>query len=75
MVVGPPQFLDRGAYDAGRVRHGVDRLGPEDILAPTIPEGLGGALVPDNLQLENVVEYYRSTAPIYAEAFALLRPS
>ncbi len=64
-----PDLLDRGVYDAWRSRTGR-YLEPEHILAPKKPLGLGGAMQLDNFQDEEILTYYRTTAPIYARAFA-----
>lgn len=63
-----PRFVDRSVYD-GWVRAG-GRLDRDEILAIVRPLSLGGAMVDDNFQIENVVRYYETTAPIYAKAFA-----
>jgi hypothetical protein len=66
-------FLDDRAYGTWRRENGIARLGLEDVLGLKMPAFLGGELVAENLQLDGIVDYYRTTAPIYAEAFALLR--
>jgi hypothetical protein len=70
-----PTFLDDRAYQQWRKLNGVGevRLDFDQVLGIKVPRALGGALAPDNLQLEDIVTYYRTTAPIYAEAFARLR--
>jgi hypothetical protein len=42
------------------------------VLGIKVPKGLGGKLELDNLQLDGIVDYYQSTGPIYAKAFAKL---
>lgn len=65
-------FLDDRAYRAWLDQHQVERLEPQDALGIKVPKSLGGELVADNLQLEDIVSYYQTTAPIYAKAFAQL---
>jgi hypothetical protein len=68
-------FHDDGAYRAWMAEHGVRRLRFDDVLGIKVPRALGGELIPDNLQLDGIVEYYESTGPIYAKALAgLPRP-
>jgi hypothetical protein len=64
-----PQFLDQSVYDDWRRQTG-SVLGPRQILAPKTPLGLGGAMEVDNFQVEDIVSYYQTTAPIYQKAFA-----
>jgi hypothetical protein len=68
--VGLPTFLDDGAYQAWRQHRdlGDVRLDFDQVLGIKVPQPLGGELVADNLQLENIVEYYQSTGSIYAAA-------
>jgi hypothetical protein len=68
-----PGFLDDHAYKQWRVAHDADRLDLDDVLGIKVPKGLGGKLTADNLQLDGMVDYYQTTAPIYAEAFAKLK--
>ena len=68
-----PTFTDDSAYRAWKDANGVDRLDLDDVLGIKVPKPLGGELVADNLQLDGIVEYYQTTAPIYAAAFAKLR--
>jgi hypothetical protein len=70
-----PNFLDHDAYDQWLAENGNVELEPQDILGVKKPLPLGGELEPGNLQLENIVEYYQTTGPIYAKAFASLRGS
>ena len=63
-------FLDDRAYHDWRKRNRVSRLRLHDVLGIKVPKGLGGKLVADNLQLDGIVDYYKTTAPIYADAFA-----
>jgi hypothetical protein len=64
-----PQFLDQTVYDDWRRQTG-SVLGPGQILAPKTPLGLGGTMEVDNFQVEDIVSYYQTTAPIYQKAFA-----
>jgi hypothetical protein len=70
-----PTFLDDRAYQQWRKLHGIDdvRLDFDDVLGIKIPRALNGTMAPDNVQLDDIVSYYRTTAPIYAETFARLR--
>jgi len=63
-----PHFLDDELYRS-LVRGGA-WLPDDAILAPITPIGLGGEVVSSNFQEEQIVDYYRTTAPIYAKAFA-----
>jgi hypothetical protein len=63
------EFLDRRVYDSWRGQHGK-YLEPRQILAAKKPLGLGGTMALENFQVEEIVSYYRTTAPIYAKAFA-----
>lgn len=65
-------FLDDRAYRQWLAQHKVDRLELQDVLGIKAPKPLGGELVASNLQLDGMLEYYRTTAPIYADAFARL---
>lgn len=64
-----PYFRDDGPYREWRKKHRI-YLDDDTILAPKVPEGLGGALELSNLQEEPILEYYETMAPIYAKAFA-----
>ena len=44
-------------------------LEPDEILAIKVPILLGGEFKPDNFQIENIFDYYKSTAAIYAPLF------
>lgn len=68
-----PDFLDHGAYDAWRKQHPDAELGLDDVLGVKVPLSLGGTLTVDNLQLDGIVDYYQTTAPIYADAVAKKR--
>jgi len=65
-------FLDDQPYRAWRQEHGVDRLGAKNILGVKVPKGLGGQLESSNLQVEDIIAYYQTTAAIYANEFAKL---
>ena len=67
-----PHFRDDSVYQAWRREHGV-HLEATDILAPRTPEGLGGKFELGNLQEEPMLDYYVTTAPLYAKAFADMR--
>ena len=66
-------FQDDRAYREWRERNDVQRLGLDDVLGIKVPKPLGGKLEANNLQLDGIVDYYRETAPIYAEAFAMAK--
>lgn len=51
--------MGRGAAEANDARRTI-----------LLPSELGGVLVRANLPLENIIDYYRTTGPIYAKAFA-----
>lgn len=63
-----PGFSDSTLYDA-YFKTTQTRLEADEILAIKIPMGLGGAIEAQNFQIENIFDYYRSTAPIYAPFF------
>jgi hypothetical protein len=63
-------FLDDGAYRQWLVENKVDRLELHDVLGIKVPKALGGKLVASNLQLDGMLDYYRTTGPIYADALA-----
>jgi hypothetical protein len=65
-----PQFLDHDAYDEWLSQNGNVEIEAHDILGIKTPLPLGGELEPANLQLENIIDYYKTTGPIYAKAFA-----
>lgn len=62
-----PEFLDRAVYDEWRRRSGR-HLEPDHILGARQPLGLGGSMTLGNFQEEEIVQYYRTTAPIYRKA-------
>ena len=68
-----PGFLDDSAYRAWREANKAGRLELDDVLGIKIPKSLGGKLEANNLQLDGIVDYYRTTAPIYAAAFTKLK--
>lgn len=68
-----PGFLDSEAHDDWIAANGDVELELDDILGLKVPLSLGGELSADNLQLDGIVDYYRTTGPIYADAFAKLR--
>lgn len=65
-----PRFMGNDIYEAW-LRAGGRYLEPHEMLGIKVPLGLGGALELDNFQVEDIGEYYRTTGPIYAKAFAL----
>jgi hypothetical protein len=67
----PPSVLDAQVY-AETVRLLGRPLQLDEVLGIKVPLSLGGTLEPDNFHVENIVNYYRTTAPIYAKAFAQL---
>jgi hypothetical protein len=68
-----PTFLDDSAYQQWREENNAGRLDLDDVLGIKVPRALGGQLTADNVQLDGIVDYYQSTAPIYADAFAKAR--
>jgi hypothetical protein len=60
-------FTDDAVY---RSFMGGDRLPHGYVLAPKRPEPLGGRLEKENLQVEEILAYYETTAPLYAASFA-----
>ena len=64
------QADDHEAYDDWLSENGNVEIEAHDILGIKTPVPLGGELVPANLQLENIVDYYRTTGPIYAKGHA-----
>ena len=61
-----PHFFEDEFYREWVAANG--ELGDGEILAPTTPLSLGGEMETDNFQVEEIVSYYKSTAPIYAKA-------
>jgi len=61
-------FLDQRLYDAW-VKVTGDCLELDEVLAIKEPLSLGGKMEAINFQIESIVEYYRTTGPIYAKAF------
>jgi hypothetical protein len=64
-----PHFMDGRLYKKWRKQTGK-HLPTDAILAPRVPEGLGGTRTLTNFQVEDIFAYYESTAPVYAKAFA-----
>ena len=64
-----PYFLDTGVYEAWRQSTG-EYLGEDMILAPKLPEDLGGTRTLENFQVENLFEYYERTGRKYAKVAA-----
>jgi hypothetical protein len=62
-------FLEDGAYKDW-CKANKAALDLEDVLGFKLAKGLGGKVEAANLSLEGIVEYYESTGPIYAKAFA-----
>ncbi len=67
-----PGFFDTGLYDTW-VKENDAYPEVEDILGLKAPLPLGGKLETSNVQLENIIEYYQSTAPVYAKALEQLK--
>jgi hypothetical protein len=65
----PPSFLDDSVYQEW-VRYSGRHLEFDEVLGIKVPLPLGGKMSLDNFQVEKLVNYYRSTAPIYAKALA-----
>jgi hypothetical protein len=63
-------FLDDAAYRDWLTENNVARLELDDVLGIKIPQALGGTLTASNLQLDGMVDYYQTTAPIYRAALA-----
>lgn len=63
----PRGFMDETAYSEWRAQSGR-YLKEDEILAIKVPLALGGSLTLDNFQVENIFEYYASTAPIFRRA-------
>ena len=64
-----PHFRDDRVYRQWQTQTDA-LLDGDEMLAPRTPEGLDGTLSLANLQPEPIVEYYETTGPIYAKAFA-----
>jgi len=62
-----PDFFDTSLYDAWRRVTG-DELQLSEALAIKEPKPLGGRMEAGNFQIEDVVDYYLTTGPIYARA-------
>lgn len=63
-----PGFLDdRSVYDFFHKAMG-SRLELDEMLAIKVPLMLDGEMSPGNFQVENMIEYYQTTAPIYRKA-------
>ncbi len=62
-----PGFLDTALYDAAVKVAGIEMPLDEGLMIKE-PLPLGGTIAADNFQVEDVVEYYRTTGPIYARA-------
>ena len=67
-----PGFLDDTLYKAW-VKARKKPLEDDIILAPKTPWGLGGRMDPENFQEEEIVSYYKTTAPIFAKAYAKMK--
>jgi hypothetical protein len=65
-------FLDDRAYRQWLAENEAGTVDLDEVLGIKIPQPLGGELVTSNMQLDNIADYYRTTAPIYAQAFAPL---
>jgi len=46
----------------------------DDVLGFKTPRALGGTFDVDNIQLDGMIDYYSTTAPIYAAAFPETKP-
>ncbi len=62
-----PAFTDDELYRQSRA-NGVE-LGDDEILAIDVPLTLGGKAELDNFHVENIIEHYKATGPIYAKGF------
>jgi hypothetical protein len=63
-----PGFSDSSLYDQF-LSVSPTRLEPDEILAAKTPLSLGGTMTAENFQVENIFEYYRTTAAIYTPLF------
>ena len=61
-------FFDRSVYDAWLATDPPVQMELEHCLAPKRPIPLDGTMELDNFQLESIVDYYKSTGPIYKKA-------
>jgi hypothetical protein len=61
-----PYFLDDAVYSAWRTLTG-EYLSDDAILAPKVPRDLGGERNLENFQVENIYEYYETTATAYTK--------
>ena len=66
-----PHFLEDEIYRHWQQTHGF--VSEATMLAPITPLSLGGQMVLQNFQEEDMVSYYESTAPIYAKAFEKMK--
>lgn len=62
-----PGFLDNGLYNAAVSAAGIELPLNEGLMIKE-PLSMGGTMAADNFQPEDLVEYYRTTGPIYARA-------
>lgn len=63
-----PHILDNDLYEEWR-KQKDQHLGDGAILAPQTPEGLGGTWALANFNEEDIVDFYASRGPVYAQAF------
>jgi hypothetical protein len=63
-----PHFLNTSAYQEWLVTSGRF-LDDDEILGIRAPLPLGGEMKPENFAPMNIIDYYRATGPVYAEAF------
>ncbi len=68
----PATFLDASVHRAWSAATGRV-LALDEMLAVRVPLALGGTMEPDNFQVEDIVRYYETSAPIYAKALAAHR--
>jgi len=61
-----PRFLDRGGYDAW-LASGGRKLARGEMLSMKTPAALGGAFVPDNFEIADIVRYYQASGPVLAK--------
>jgi hypothetical protein len=62
-----PDFLERDVYDFW-LSTAKRRLPLNEVLGIKVAKPLGGEMMPSNFQPEDIVDYYRSLAPIYEKA-------
>jgi len=67
-----PHFLDHAPYDAWRSAGGRP-LNIGEMLSMKLPAALGGELVPENFEINDIVRYYQVSGPVYARTVKATR--